>query len=861
MVWRGGRYLCSLLILTAMGPTTTLDIDDCSSGPCMNGGTCMDLVNAYTCSCLDGFNGTHCEFDIRECDSTPCKNNGTCFDATNYYNCTCLPGFIGTYCETTVPGTSASFTGLTPYTIYRIYVRALNFNSEEGTQTSNESVPSESFETLQAGEVKVTASRTSNDTISKGDDFTLACRVNLAGIDLDEVAWYRDSVELPNETGADYMVDSNPDMGMYSITILVADALDTGTYRCTAVTKENQFNASSEDISADVVVRGKIDLELSKLEDYIQLNQTASLNCTVFSTSNASIAWERNGVRLVNGMNRTRIEPSQEMGTGGTYFFSVLNVSYIVRGDNGIYMCLAFDGAGIMTDSGDFNIFVQEVAELANPEYLNVRSKQLQLVWDFTVQGNDDEINCIAKYGIQDTNETEQDVGGTSPGVPLLDLEPYTTYKFQLICVNLAGSSEPLDFPPERTLAGKPSKPRNVRISEIEARQVFVQWDEPEVENGPIDVYILTARSEKSDYIYPVPGTSASFTGLTPYTIYRIYVRALNFNSEEGTQTSNESVPSESFETLQAAPGEPVGLTVDDSPTECIISWGQPSEPNGVIKKYTLYEEVLKMGTDVVDKTQKVETPATQLQITFMKAGLDPFSIFRYSITASTAPGEGVTATTTDVCETPQGVPVAPQSIPTPNDSGISQTSFTTTLLPYDARNGPISCCEVIVVELQSGDPDLDSSDPSYGPAQIKSYEEAKNTKGTPYRAVVFSNCPANGVLVIGASTGDVSTCNTVGSAGSASRRRRQTTGASTLTAVNGPLNTGGIYSTFVRVYTPSPEDSQMAFYESGPFMVPVTLNLDGKGTGVPQLLRQAAPRRIVCAQIRYPPTIRPWKP
>ncbi|XP_030851425.1 uncharacterized protein LOC105440039 [Strongylocentrotus purpuratus] len=231
------------------------------------------------------------------------------------------------------------------------------------------------------------------------------------------------------------------------------------------------------------------------------------------------------------------------------------------------------------------------------------------------------------------------------------------------------------------------------------------------------------------------------------------------------------------------------------------------------------------MGTDVVDKTDWTEVPGCQLQITFMKAELASFSIFRYSVTASTAPGEGVTATTTDTCETPQGVPVEPDTIPSPSDNAISQTSFMTTLPPHDARNGPISCCEVIVVELQSGDADLDSSDPSYSPAQIMSYKEAQNTIGTPYSAVVFSNCPTDEVkVVIGATTDNSSTCYTGGSAGSASRRRRQTTSASTLTAVNGPLNTGGIYSTFVRVYTPSPEDPQMAFYESGPFMVPVTL-------------------------------------
>ena len=37
------------------------DIDECSSSPCLNGGTCLDAVNMYTCSCAIGFNGGNCE--------------------------------------------------------------------------------------------------------------------------------------------------------------------------------------------------------------------------------------------------------------------------------------------------------------------------------------------------------------------------------------------------------------------------------------------------------------------------------------------------------------------------------------------------------------------------------------------------------------------------------------------------------------------------------------------------------------------------------------------------------------------------------------------------------------------------------
>lgn len=37
------------------------DIDECFPGPCQNNGSCTDLVNAYNCSCVPGFNGTNCE--------------------------------------------------------------------------------------------------------------------------------------------------------------------------------------------------------------------------------------------------------------------------------------------------------------------------------------------------------------------------------------------------------------------------------------------------------------------------------------------------------------------------------------------------------------------------------------------------------------------------------------------------------------------------------------------------------------------------------------------------------------------------------------------------------------------------------
>ena len=37
------------------------DVDDCVNHTCLNGGSCVDGVNKYTCRCVAGFKGDRCE--------------------------------------------------------------------------------------------------------------------------------------------------------------------------------------------------------------------------------------------------------------------------------------------------------------------------------------------------------------------------------------------------------------------------------------------------------------------------------------------------------------------------------------------------------------------------------------------------------------------------------------------------------------------------------------------------------------------------------------------------------------------------------------------------------------------------------
>ena len=38
--------------------------------------------------------------DVNECSSNPCQNSGTCNDGVNGYTCDCIPGYVGNECGT-----------------------------------------------------------------------------------------------------------------------------------------------------------------------------------------------------------------------------------------------------------------------------------------------------------------------------------------------------------------------------------------------------------------------------------------------------------------------------------------------------------------------------------------------------------------------------------------------------------------------------------------------------------------------------------------------------------------------------------------------------------------------------------------
>ena len=78
----------------------------CSSGPCRNRGTCIDLHGDFICGCSENYYGTSCEHPVprntasNACESSPCGNQGICINTPPEDNfCACQMPYFGKNCQ------------------------------------------------------------------------------------------------------------------------------------------------------------------------------------------------------------------------------------------------------------------------------------------------------------------------------------------------------------------------------------------------------------------------------------------------------------------------------------------------------------------------------------------------------------------------------------------------------------------------------------------------------------------------------------------------------------------------------------------------------------------------------------------
>ncbi|XP_038067690.1 receptor-type tyrosine-protein phosphatase epsilon-like [Patiria miniata] len=206
--------------------------------------------------------------------------------------------------------------------------------------------------------------------------------------------------------------------------------------------------------------------------------------------------------------------------------------------------------------------------------------------------------------------------------------------------------------------------------------------------------------------------------------------------------------------TAQSAPSAPINVLLDNEGDACMVTWDPPEQENGIIIAYKIFLQAYmypEPGSDgsldlIFDESKSDSLSWSNVDerlYVVNKTELEPYARFKFQVLAETEPGEGPKSEETNVtCDSP---PVAPtEEIVTPTKVDyidddtpvVTHESFWMSVSPASTRYGPISCYDIVVVELPEGEgiegkvPDV-----NYPIENFVSFVDAQKEAGKPYIA------------------------------------------------------------------------------------------------------------------------------
>ncbi|KAM4744036.1 usherin isoform 3-T3 [Anableps anableps] len=263
--------------------------------------------------------------------------------------------------------------------------------------------------------------------------------------------------------------------------------------------------------------------------------------------------------------------------------------------------------------------------------------RALLLSWDEPRAPN----GVITMYNLY--SEGNLEFSGLSRSFLFRRLEPWTVYSLTLEACTAAGCTL---SPPQHitTAAAPPASQMPPRPLSVSPDHVSLTWDPPSQPNGPIGEYSLLGRSleergklrnneEDTDGgkvlfsgLFPQEAESLSYTvsGLRPWTQYEFSVCTHN-------PAGHTCSPWVTVTTRQAPPrglASPIVSHIQGRPSEVVVSWTPPLEPNGILQSYRIQRNNVSFMFSF-DPTV----------LTYKDEDLYPFSKYSYSVTACTSEG------------------------------------------------------------------------------------------------------------------------------------------------------------------------------------------------------------------------------
>ncbi|XP_078016774.1 usherin [Epinephelus lanceolatus] len=254
-------------------------------------------------------------------------------------------------------------------------------------------------------------------------------------------------------------------------------------------------------------------------------------------------------------------------------------------------------------------------------------------------------------------------------------LRPFSYFQYRLCSYNSKGSVLS-QWALAQTLKAEPQDMAPPTVTPTGAYSAHLKWSEPGQPNGLISHYRLVYKKHQQDptlnstavTALTVEGTvlEATVYGLEPYSQYSLRAEAVN---EAGSVSS----PWIAIRTLEASPAGLSNFTVEqrEQGRALLLSWTQPSSPNGIITMYNLYSEG--------------NLEFSGLSRNFLFRRLEPWTMYTLTLEACTL--AGCTRTPPQHVTTAAAPPV---SQPPPRPLFIGPDRVSLTWGPPSQPNGPI---------------------------------------------------------------------------------------------------------------------------------------------------------------------------
>ncbi|GIY59644.1 receptor-type tyrosine-protein phosphatase eta [Caerostris extrusa] len=316
---------------------------------------------------------------------------------------------------------------------------------------------------------------------------------------------------------------------------------------------------------------------------------------------------------------------------------------------------------------------------------INITSTSILLTWTEPEPANGPDLEYLVSWGIRGSAITQVIVNELE--FSATDLIPHTEYAFQVAAKTTAGLGTYSQRIFAQTKIGLPTPPQNLTTVEVTNTSVTIQWEAPELSNGPLLDYVVQFFEHPNGAINEKNSSekTTKLESLKPNTLYTVRVSA---QTEAGIGPSTDDLE---VQTGIGVPGPPTNVSSVINATSIILTWYPPEHIPGHIADYLVSWGVKDTQASlVVIENEKPRYDAV---------GLLPYTEYVFDIAARTEAGAGTPeflSLRTDVA-----IPTSPRKLePTENtDSSILLRWF-----EPEHPNGPILNYQVKWSEYLSGE-------------------------------------------------------------------------------------------------------------------------------------------------------------